>query len=765
MKSALDLLFGFLAPEWQTFADQVFAKDRVQLVGVLGALDRALLEADELGNDFLLRTLGKLHIRLTSQLEKFISEQIRAIEQTKLTVKKRKGVAHFIKVFPTFVERIEAQLLNSEDVGRLKGSAALGPLLKRAQGILEDALSAYVQSALRRPLGKMMDFGDGIDALLRSTPANEVSLHSAYNRQAAKRLVKEYSSKDIRKSIEALSKRVIKHFDDEEITTLSEGINGASNFYDTSGISAEEIIEVLGRVWRNLEDGFTMECERMQRILRECYANNNDSSKLLCDFTMEDVGSHLRAAPRRKAPLRLPARLYLYAQCYLFMVPSYQWYFRPRDAALHFNSRVLTLRALTVSHHHHLHPPAMSALSFLSKKSWHTGLQQNQEAVWKAEKSALEERRKLDELRKERDREREIQELERLQEEAGGKKKRVDKVDWMYNAPASGSNVDKGELEDYLLGKKRVDKLLKRRGGAAAFSRNQEGPISEQKAVGSDRDVAAKIREDPMFAIRQQEQAAYQALLKDPRQTARNEESRWHGLGDKGGAATAKGGKEAEKAWRGRWWRRWRRSATESLPRTEQQQQAGPSIRRRATPRFPTTTGDGVKIAMHRLAAPARDAVVTTTTISDAATCDEMSGHRTEGTPSPSDAAPTTTHATATRSDALVLARGHRHPVRAAAKQIARQSERPSWPPCKPTQRACLRRGQVPRKGQGRRGGKRCEEDELRTQLQRSKERGYGDGKGSFLVQQQRDLYGAGGMDLNERLKRSRDGLQRMGAD
>ena len=34
--------------------------------------------------------------------------------------------------------------------------------------------------------------------------------------------------------------------------------------------------------------------------------------------------------------------------------------------------------------------------------------------------------------------------------------------------------------------------------------------------VNSAGDLAAKIREDPMFAIKQQEQAAYQALLKDP---------------------------------------------------------------------------------------------------------------------------------------------------------------------------------------------------------------------------------------------------------
>lgn len=365
MKNAMDLIFGFLAPEIQSFGDQVFAKDRLQLVGVLAAMDRALIEAEELNNEFLMRTLGKLHMRLASQLDMFVTEQIRAIEQTKLTVKKRKGVTHFIKVFPSFVERVEVQLINCEtlnirsaidsyleaicstmfdalqamaipkvdggigsynadedkgllnhhiilienmyhfvkDVGRLKGSIALGPLIDRAQTMLDDALSAYVQSALRRPLGKMMDFGDGIDALLRSTPASEVSLHSAFNKQAAKRLVKDYSSKDIRKSIEALCKRVTKHFDEEEITSLAEGLNGASNLHDASGISAEEIIEVLGLVWRSLEDGFTFECERMQRILRECYSTNTENSKLLCDFTIEDVrrpfGSNSPAGRRR----------------------------------------------------------------------------------------------------------------------------------------------------------------------------------------------------------------------------------------------------------------------------------------------------------------------------------------------------------------------------------------------------------------------------------------------------------------------------------
>lgn len=52
-----------------------------------------------------------------------------------------------------------------------------------------------------------------------------------------------------------------------------------------------------------------------------------------------------------------------------------------------------------------------------------------------------------------------MQELQRMQEEQTGKK-RTEKLEWMYSTPASGSTQNAGELEDYLLGKKRVDQLL-----------------------------------------------------------------------------------------------------------------------------------------------------------------------------------------------------------------------------------------------------------------------------------------------------------------
>lgn len=52
-----------------------------------------------------------------------------------------------------------------------------------------------------------------------------------------------------------------------------------------------------------------------------------------------------------------------------------------------------------------------------------------------------------------------MQELQRLQEEQTGKK-RSEKMEWMYATPAAGGSTNPNDLEDYLLGKRRVDKVL-----------------------------------------------------------------------------------------------------------------------------------------------------------------------------------------------------------------------------------------------------------------------------------------------------------------
>lgn len=147
------------------------------------------------------------------------------------------------------------------------------------------------------------------------------------------------------------------------------------------------------------------------------------------------------------------------------------------------------------------------------KKSWHPLLLKNQERVWLEEKKALEEKKKLDQLRKEKEEERQLQELQRLQEEQTGKK-RQDKLEWMYATPAAGSSQNPNDLEDYLLGKKRVDKMLTADDNAK-LGASHKNFIAVQNANNA-RDIQAKIREDPLLAIKQQEQAAYQALMSNP---------------------------------------------------------------------------------------------------------------------------------------------------------------------------------------------------------------------------------------------------------
>lgn len=79
-----------------------------------------------------------------------------------------------------------------------------------------------------------------------------------------------------------------------------------------------------------------------------------------------------------------------------------------------------------------------------------------------------EEKKKLDQLKKEIEEERQLAELQRLQEESTGKK-RTEKLDWMYATPSTaegggalgGQRIGEKDMEEYLLGKKRVDEVLK----------------------------------------------------------------------------------------------------------------------------------------------------------------------------------------------------------------------------------------------------------------------------------------------------------------
>ena len=129
-------------------------------------------------------------------------------------------------------------------------------------------------------------------------------------------------------------------------------------------------------------------------------------------------------------------------------------------------------------------------------------LMSNQERVWQEEM-------------KERQEERQSQVLQDIQEAARGTK-RLNRVDWMYSGPSSGQAGTTEGMEGYLLGKRRVDGLLKVTENKRIEKASTEESFLPLQNANTIKDTTAKIQEDPMLAIKKQRQAAFEALLNDP---------------------------------------------------------------------------------------------------------------------------------------------------------------------------------------------------------------------------------------------------------
>lgn len=99
----------------------------------------------------------------------------------------------------------------------------------------------------------------------------------------------------------------------------------------------------------------------------------------------------------------------------------------------------------------------LNTLLSMTAPNANTELKQ-QERVWKQERSAIDERKRVQQLLKEQAEERQIQEMQRM----GGKVD--DRVEWLYNAAgSSGQQAQNEDMEAYLLGKKSVEGLFKKR--------------------------------------------------------------------------------------------------------------------------------------------------------------------------------------------------------------------------------------------------------------------------------------------------------------
>ncbi|KAG6885399.1 hypothetical protein C0993_002132 [Termitomyces sp. T159_Od127] len=328
VRGSMELIFGFLPAELKVWLDSVLDKDNLEVVGIIVCLERFLVDAQDRTNQFFVTILEKQHVRLKSIFERHVKKQITDIEQTKLSSKKRQGVAHFVKQFPTYVGLMENQLAGAdgleirvnvdtayekivqsifdslkqmakmdgegEDKGQLNyhvilienmhhfvaetsklEAGSVDTFCRQAESIYDENLGAYVKIILRRPFSRIIDYFEGVERLLKTTAPTEVASNNIYNRNALRKIVREYSSKDLRKHVDTLFIRVGKHFSEASGKATSE---------ESSGIVPGT---VLVGVWKACEEELLRITDLFNKRIAQCYSDTG----INLEYTAADVES------------------------------------------------------------------------------------------------------------------------------------------------------------------------------------------------------------------------------------------------------------------------------------------------------------------------------------------------------------------------------------------------------------------------------------------------------------------------------------------
>lgn len=246
----------------------------------MASLERKLADMAQSNQDFLNTVLQKVHGNLLVKFKRFTEEQIRAIEETKVKINKRKGVISFMKVFPPFSMAVENMLAGIDPnlnvrrtvdreydrilksmfdslkviarenpaVGVATAGAGADPEDKEAlnyhillienmnhyigevethnldtlekwrsaaQAELDEHMALYLDAVMRRPLSKLLDMLENIESQLKSGKAPAaIAMQPSNNKATLDKVLLHYDAREVRKGVEALRKRVEKHFDE-----------------------------------------------------------------------------------------------------------------------------------------------------------------------------------------------------------------------------------------------------------------------------------------------------------------------------------------------------------------------------------------------------------------------------------------------------------------------------------------------------------------------------------------------------------------------
>ena len=123
---------------------------------------------------------------------------------------------------------------------------------------------------------RSQEYFDGIERMLKTTAPTEIASNGSYSKSAVKKVVKEYNSKDVRKHIDALFKRVEKHFTEASEKATTEQASSST------GIAPGT---VMVGVWKACEEELLRMTDYFAKRIAQCYVNTG----VTLEYTPSDV--------------------------------------------------------------------------------------------------------------------------------------------------------------------------------------------------------------------------------------------------------------------------------------------------------------------------------------------------------------------------------------------------------------------------------------------------------------------------------------------
>lgn len=142
---------------------------------------------------------------------------------------------------------------------------------------MEEHMSLYLGAVIRRPLGKLLDYLESTESLILSRQpgdqASRISSMPSHSKATFSKVLAGYDSKEIRKGIETLKRRVDKHFGDADDPGLSRGL--------------------VFKVQQNCEKYYEKVEDRILTISRDVY-----DGEVNIEWTRADVSAAFRSQGR-----------------------------------------------------------------------------------------------------------------------------------------------------------------------------------------------------------------------------------------------------------------------------------------------------------------------------------------------------------------------------------------------------------------------------------------------------------------------------------